>query len=106
RLDATLEHGEERAVLAHVHRVLAGHEADVRGQAGEQLPLARIQPREQADAAYLLGRYHARLPNGRVHRLPDAPDPAASGCRAANAIRFSRLRGSEPTRAPSRRLRI
>ena len=41
RLDAALEHREQRPLVALVHRVLAGREADVGRGAGEPLALGR-----------------------------------------------------------------
>ena len=46
RLDATLEHGEERALIALVSREFAGREADVRRHARELLTLVRLESRE------------------------------------------------------------
>ena len=46
RLDATLEHGEERALIALVSREFAGREADVRRHARELLTLLRLESRE------------------------------------------------------------
>ena len=46
RLDAALEHGEERALAALVRRVLARHEADVGRRPGKPLAVApRREPR-------------------------------------------------------------
>ena len=51
RLDAALEHGEERALAALVRRVLARHEADVGRGAGEPLTLGSAESREDRDSA-------------------------------------------------------
>ena len=58
RLDAALEHGEERPLVALVRRVLARHEADVGRRAGEPLALRRAESREDRDAGDLVGRHH------------------------------------------------
>ena len=59
RLDATLEHGEERALAALVRRVLARHEADVGRGPGKPLAVGRLESREDRDPADLLRRHHA-----------------------------------------------
>jgi hypothetical protein len=66
RLDATLEHGEERALAALVRRVLARHEADVRRHPRELLTLRRVESREERDLPDLLRRHHARQPRRRT----------------------------------------
>jgi hypothetical protein len=58
RLDATLEHGEQRPLAAFVHGVLAGDEADVGRHPGELHELLRLERCEQRDRADLLRRHH------------------------------------------------
>ena len=60
RLGATLEHGEDRALVALVHRVLAGHEAEIRRRVGETLSLGGGQRREDGDRTDFLGAHHLR----------------------------------------------
>src|SRR5262249_23826664 len=62
RLDATLEHGEERAFVALVRRVLARSEGDIRRGPGELVPLGLPEIREHADRADLLACHHLRSP--------------------------------------------
>jgi hypothetical protein len=59
RLDPPLEHGEERALVARVRRVLARHEADVGRHTRELLTLSQVEPCEEGDATDLVGRHHA-----------------------------------------------
>ena len=63
RLDPALEHGEQRALVALVRRVLARHEADVRGQPRQLLDLRGREPGEERDLADLLRGHHADQPN-------------------------------------------
>ena len=58
RLDATLEHGEQRALAALMDRVLARCEADIRRRSGELLPLGRVESRKQRNPTDLLSRHH------------------------------------------------
>ena len=58
-LDPALEHGEERALLALVHRVLTGGETDVRAGPREPLAVGRRERREQRDVCDLVARDHA-----------------------------------------------
>ena len=62
RLDAPLQHGEERALLALVRRVLARHETDIRRHPRNLLALPRVESREEGDATDLLGRHQVRQP--------------------------------------------
>ncbi len=79
RLDATLEQGEERALAALVHGVLARHEADVGRCTGKPLTLGSAEGREDRDSSDLLGRHHEqhsrRLAAGTVPQpLADSPE--------------------------------
>src|SRR5947208_17024604 len=73
RLDAPLEHGEERALFTLVRRKLPGYEADVRRHLGKLLALGRIESRKQRNVPDLLGRHHLASPNGRVIVRPTRP---------------------------------
>ena len=75
RFDPPLEHGEERALAALGRRVLARHEADVRGRSGEPLAVSRIESREDRDRADLL-RCHHRI---NAPRSPCARTAARRG---------------------------
>ena len=77
-LDAPLQQREERRLAALVRGVLPRHEADIRRHPRQLLPLGLVERREQRDSADLLCCHQARLPNGRVHRSPDAPDPVTA----------------------------
>ena len=59
RLDPTLEHGEERPLVALVRRVLARHEADVAAARAEPLALGRLEAREDREPPDLLRGDHA-----------------------------------------------
>ena len=67
RLDAPLEHGEQRALVALVGGVLARQQRDVGGGAGQLLALGVAELREQCDLGDLVGRHHGR---------PDSTDVA------------------------------
>ena len=54
RLDAPLQHGEQRPLGALVRRVLSGHQAHVGGHARETLELVGIEIGEERDTADLL----------------------------------------------------
>ena len=73
RLDAPIQQGEERRLLALVRGVLTRHEADIRRHPRQLFPLGLVERREQRDSADLLGRHHARVPNGRVICRPTPP---------------------------------
>src|SRR5207248_9676341 len=104
RLDASLEEGEERRLAALVRGVLPRHEADIRRHPRQLLPLGLVERREQRDSADLLGRHHARLPNGRVILRPTPPTQLPRWVPRRNAIRFAATRrASFPC---SRRLRV
>ena len=82
RLDAALEHGEERALAALVHRVLARHEADVGRCAGKPLALGGAERREDRDPRDLVGRHHEQHPRRRAPAGPAAARPQpGNGCR-------------------------
>ena len=49
RFDATLEHGEERALGALVRRVLARHERDIGGDPGKPLAAIGVESRKDRD---------------------------------------------------------
>jgi hypothetical protein len=57
-LQATLEHDEQRAVVALVDRVLARHEAEVRRRRRESLALGWAKALEERDLADLVRRDH------------------------------------------------
>ena len=59
RLDAALQHGEERALVALVRRVLARDEAHVRRHPSKLLTLGRVESCEELDLPDLLRRHHA-----------------------------------------------
>ena len=59
RLDAALEDGEERALVALVHRVLAGDEPDVRRGPREPLALDLARPAKIAIPAISSAGHHA-----------------------------------------------
>jgi hypothetical protein len=59
-LDATLEHGEDRALVSLVRRVLARHEAEIRRCAGKSLSLSGGEICKDSDPADFLGTYHFR----------------------------------------------
>jgi hypothetical protein len=59
RLDATLEQAEERAFVTLVRGVFARSEADVRCGARQPVLIGCVEPREDRDPAYLIGRHHA-----------------------------------------------
>ena len=60
RLDSTVEHGEDRPLVALVGRIFAPHEADVRRHARKLLSLGRVEGGEGADLADLLRGHHLR----------------------------------------------
>jgi hypothetical protein len=59
-LDATLEHREESARAALVHRILAWHEADVGRGPREPFAVGRVQSREDRDPTDVVRRHHVR----------------------------------------------
>ena len=61
RLDAALEHGEQRALVALVGRVLARHEADIGRHPGQPLAGVPIERREDRDRPDLVRRHHRRV---------------------------------------------
>ena len=60
RLDATLEHGEERALAALVRRVLARRQGDVRRRSRKLLARRRAESGEDRERADLVRRHHDR----------------------------------------------
>ena len=58
RLDATLEHGEERALVALVRGVLARGQADVGGDARQPLAVGGLERSEDRDLRDLVRRHH------------------------------------------------
>ena len=74
RLDAALEHGEERALVALVRGVLARHEADVGRRAGKPLALGSAESREDRDSGDLVRRHHEQ----HSRRLGACHGPAAA----------------------------
>ena len=72
RLDPTLEHGEQRALVAVVHRILAGAEGDVGRNTTEPLEIGRLERRKRRDLGDLVRRHHAR----DRHRQPGRAAPA------------------------------
>ena len=99
RLQATLEHGEQRPLVTRVDRVLARHDADVRRNPRKPLALDRAETGEDRDADDLLRRHHGRhaLSPGmcsvrhpgapQIVRFPDASDPASLSEADAEAMR-------------------
>ena len=73
RLDAALEHGEERALVALVRGVLARRERDVRRRAREPLALGLGEAGEDRDRADLLGGDHPASLSARGCGTPVAP---------------------------------
>ncbi len=71
RLDAPLEHGEERALSALGRRVLSRHEAHIRRHPGEPLTLGQVETREKLDATDFLGRHH--VGQSRRRRVDPVP---------------------------------
>jgi len=86
RLDATLEHGEERALRALVRRVLARHEGDIRGRAGKPLAIRRAESGEDRDGTNVVGCHHDPNPHPPV--VDAALRPIA--CKAETAAAQSR----------------
>ena len=84
RLDAALEHGEERALVALVRRVLARDEADVGRRAREPLALVRTSAAKIAipaiSSAVTIG--DETLPR----RRPRGDGPAAAGAEEDRAV--------------------
>ena len=83
RLDAALEHREQRALVALVRGVLARRQPDVRRDAGEPLALRLAQAGEQRDRRDLVRRHHDRHPLRPVadrtgRRYPVSGVPARS----------------------------
>ena len=75
RLDATFEHGEQRALSALVRCVLARHEPDIRRHSGKPLALGQVETRKERDTTDLLGRHHvwhSRRGTGGAVALPTA----------------------------------
>ena len=94
RLDAALEQGEQRALLALVRGVLPGHEADVGRRPGQALAIRGAQAGEDRDPADLFGRHHApKLLRCARHawgaRITRAPWPATGSRRSRYATRVS-----------------
>ena len=58
-LDVALEHDEERALLAFVHRVLTGGESDISARPREPLAVGCRERREQRDVCDLFACDHA-----------------------------------------------
>jgi hypothetical protein len=58
RLDATLEHREQRAVFTFLRRVLARYEADVRRHLGEPCASVELESCEDLDPPDVLSRHH------------------------------------------------
>ena len=58
-LDPTLEHAEQRPLVALVHGVLAGAERDVGRDATEPLAVGRLEIREHLEPPDLLRGHHA-----------------------------------------------
>ena len=58
RLDPALEHGEESAFAALVHRVLPRSQTDISGRSRKPLPIAGGKLREDRDSRDFVGRYH------------------------------------------------
>src|SRR5437764_418049 len=61
RLDTTVEHREQRAVVALVRGVLARRERDVGGHGAELLALSSVQVGEDRDLGELLGSHHFQV---------------------------------------------
>ena len=91
-LQPSLEHREQRAVVALVDHVLTRHEADVRRDPSEPLALDRAESREDGDASDLVRRHHGTRHSSGTTVDADAlvmtsltrPRLAASGRPAAN----------------------
>jgi len=66
RLDATLEHREERALGALVRRILARREGDVPRRPGKPLADLRAESGEDRDGSYLVRRHHEQDLRGLV----------------------------------------
>src|SRR5207248_6126885 len=97
RLDAALEHGEERALAALVGGVFARDEADVRRHAGELLALGRIERREERDRRDFVSSDHVR----RVLVRPTPPTrPRAGSARRTLTARRWRVCALSPARLP------
>src|SRR5581483_5228044 len=99
RLDAALEHAEERPLVPLVHRELAGRERDVGGDAAEALARGALEAFEDADARDLLGRHH------RLRRLlttPHGTAPRSAPSRAGRARRWTSCSGSSCFRPAGR----
>ena len=60
RLDPTLEHGEERSLVARVRGVLARAEADIGRNATKPFAVGRLESREHRDPTDLVRRHHSR----------------------------------------------
>ena len=62
RFDPAFEHGEQRAILALVRRVLARHQAHVRRRARQTLRARGAEHRKYLDPSDLLRRHHGKQP--------------------------------------------
>ncbi len=58
RLDAAVEHAEERTLVAFVHGVVACDEPDVGGNTAQAVTIGRLESREDRDLTDLVGRHH------------------------------------------------
>ena len=68
RLDLSLEHGEERALVSLVRSELPSAQVDVGRRATDALAVGRVEALEHADPADLLRRHHPCLPPAMVER--------------------------------------
>jgi hypothetical protein len=75
RLDASLEHGEQRALFALMRRELTRHQGDIRRRPRKPLALSLVESRKDRDPTDLLRRHHVRHPRRQAVGAVEAREP-------------------------------